>query len=507
MTSTQEWARAVAHVDSRARRGGAAPDTAVAIAPVTVRDWQRRYVSRLVWTDTVVVVVAVVAAQIARFGFTPGGVAGSEASYTLVSAILAVLWLGLLAIFGTRDRRTVGEGTEEYRRIFDASLRLFGLVAIVALLAGFSFARGYLLLAFPVGVVGLCLARRYQRRWLLRRRAEGSYLVRVLVVGRPAAAADMARSFDRHPSAGLQVVGVCVPGSTEVDTVVVDGRGLPVLGDEHAVVEAIRATRADTVAVSATEHLGQDGMRELAWALSEVDVDLVVSPGVVDVAGPRLKIRPVAGLPLLHVEEPQYEGAGRLGKTAFDLVTATVLLLAATPVLLVAALAVKLTSRGPVLYFSERVGRNGRSFSMLKLRTMADGSDRRVIELAGHDEGSGPLFKIRHDPRVTRVGAVLRRFSIDELPQLVNVLRGQMSIVGPRPPLRREVDTYTGNVHRRLLVKPGITGLWQVSGRSDLSWEDSVRLDLSYVENWSMITDVTIVWRTVRAVLSSEGAY
>ncbi|MEO6881539.1 MAG: sugar transferase [Mycobacteriaceae bacterium] len=476
-------------------------------APVKVRDWQRRYVRRLAWGDTAVVVASVAIAQLARFGPRSEALAGAESSYTLVSAVLVVLWLGFLAIFDTRDRRTVGEGTEEYRRIVDASMRLFGVIAIIALLARYDIARGYLLIALPVGLFGLCLARRCQRRWLLRRRTEGDYLSRVLVVGRPAAAVEMARTFDRHPDAGLQVVGVCVPGRTGAETVVVDGRHVPVLGDEHAVIAAIRATGADTVAVSATEHLGQDGMRELAWDLAEVDVDLVLAPGVVDVAGPRLKIRPLAGLPLLHVEEPQYEGAGRLGKNTFDLVAAAVMLALVTPVLAVAALAVTLTSRGPVLYCSERVGRNGQSFSMLKLRSMTDDADTRVVELAGHDEGSGPLFKIRRDPRVTRVGAVLRRFSIDELPQLVNVLRGQMSIVGPRPPLRSEVDTYTGSTHRRLLVKPGITGLWQVSGRSDLSWEDSVRLDLSYVENWSMITDALIVWRTVRAVLSSDGAY
>jgi lipopolysaccharide/colanic/teichoic acid biosynthesis glycosyltransferase len=175
---------------------------------------------------------------------------------------------------------------------------------------------------------------------------------------------------------------------------------------------------------------------------------------------------------------------------------------------LLAALAVKLTSRGPVFYRSERIGLDGKPFQMIKFRTMIDGADKQVGALEALNESAGGvLFKIREDPRVTRVGRVLRRYSIDELPQFFNVLRRDMSVVGPRPPLRREVDTYDYQVRRRLLVLPGITGLWQVSGRADLPWEESVRLDLRYVENWSLAMDLMILWRTVFAVLKREGAY
>jgi exopolysaccharide biosynthesis polyprenyl glycosylphosphotransferase len=512
------WSPAASPVAHRRSQPGVS--AARPIAPVKVvhanKRWQAPYRLRLVVTDTAVIAVSVVAAQLVRFG-PLGGVlpvaSGSAISYTGFSVGLVVLWSAFMVAFGTRDTRVLGVGAEEYRRIGDASLRLFGLVAIASFLGDVQVARGYLAVAFPLGLLGLMADRWLWRQWLVRRRAEGSYSSTVVVLGSRRAALAMSSQFERDSEAGFRVVGVCIPGfhfgrgrgrAGELD---VDGHLVPVLGDETSVVQALLATGADTVAVTDTEALGPDAMRTLAWEIASLDVDLVVAPGVVDVAGPRLRIRPVAGLPLLHVEEPQYEGAGRLAKLTFDAVVAALALVVASPVLLAAAVAIKLTSPGPLLYRAERVGLWGGTFSMLKLRTMEDGADGRVIELGGLDQGSGPLFKIRDDPRVTRVGRILRRSSIDELPQLVNVLRGHMSIVGPRPPLPSEVVTYSGEVQRRLLVKPGITGLWQVSGRSDLSWEESVRLDLFYVENWSLAQDLVIVWRTLRAVVSPKGAY
>ena len=289
--------------------------------------------------------------------------------------------------------------------------------------------------------------------------------------------------------------------------ITVGDRSIPVLGNEHDVAQALDVVGADTVAVTATEHLGLDGMRKLAWDLESQHVDLVVSPGILDVAGPRLSMRPVAGLPLIHVERPRYHGAQKFAKTSFDLLFATTVLLLISPVLLAAALAVKLTSAGPIIYKAERMGLDGEPFPMLKFRSMVQDADRQISALMKDNQGSGALFKIRDDPRVTPVGRFLRRYSIDELPQFFNVLRREMSVVGPRPPLRREVETYDGTVSRRLLVKPGITGLWQVSGRSDLSWEDTVRLDLSYVDNWSMMGDILIIAKTLKAVVGSDGAY
>jgi exopolysaccharide biosynthesis polyprenyl glycosylphosphotransferase len=261
------------------------------------------------------------------------------------------------------------------------------------------------------------------------------------------------------------------------------------------------------VAIAGTGQLGVQGIRRLIWKLEPMGVDLVVSPGVMDVAVSRLVMQPVAGIPLLHIEKPQYRGAKRFQKRAFDFCFALTAVTLTLPILLVAAIATKMTSRGRLFYCSERIGIDGQPFSMLKLRTMVDEADKQLASLLGNNESDGLLFKIRDDPRITPVGRVLRRFSIDELPQFINVLRQEMSVVGPRPPLRREVEAYDCDLQRRLLVKPGITGLWQVSGRSDLSWDDAVRLDLSYIDNWSMSGDLVIIAKTLRAVLWHDGAY
>lgn len=433
----------------------------------------------------------------------------SNVSYGLISVALVTSWLGILAVFHVRSPRVVGSGPEEYRRIATATLRLFGLIAIAALLLHVELARLYLAIAFPTGLLGLLLTRWMWRRVLARKRARGLCQTSVLVVGAEHSVRNLARTFDRGTADGYNVVGVCIPAhhrATE-DTITVDGRRIPILGDEHDVVDAIERSGADTVAVTATEHLGHHGLREMVWDLEQLNVDMVVAPGMMDVSGPRLEMRPVAGLPLIHVEKPRYHGAKRFGKTSFDLIFAIVALVVVSPLMLFAAAAVKLTSRGPVFYKSERMGLDGKPFPMLKFRSMVDEADRHRATLSGPNEGAGVLFKLRDDPRVTRVGRVMRKFSIDELPQFINVLRREMSVVGPRPPLRVEVESYENEVHRRLLVRPGVTGLWQVSGRSDLSWEDSVRLDLSYVENWSMVGDMLIIAKTLKAVVRGDGAY
>jgi exopolysaccharide biosynthesis polyprenyl glycosylphosphotransferase len=478
-------------------------------APATA-SWVQDYVRRLLVTDLVAVLVAVSTAQVVRFGVGTDPVLAdtSLVSYTAVSVVLGCAWVLALAMWRAREPRVVGTGIEEYRRVAHASLGLFGTVAVVGFLLKLDLARGYLAVALPVGTVLLLLGRRSWRNWLLRQRAERRCYSSVLVVGSHRAAVAMAETFERDPAAGYRVVGVCEPGWGTTGRVLdIDGHRVPVLGDEHAVLDAIARSGADTVAVSNTEFLGADGMRALAWDLEATQTNLVVSSGVVDVAGPRLQISPVAGLPLLHVDKPQYKGASKFRKVAFDLVGATCALLVLSPLMLAIAVAVKLTSRGPVFYKAERIGLNGEPFAMMKFRSMVVHADYIRPDLLAQNEGAGPLFKLRDDPRVTPLGRWLRRYSLDELPQLFNVLTGRMSIVGPRPPLRSEVMTYSGEVHRRLLVKPGITGLWQVSGRSDLSWEESVRLDLYYVENWSFTQDLVISWRTLRAVVGSSGAY
>ncbi|WP_236077755.1 sugar transferase [Rhodococcus sp. P1Y] len=497
----------------RTPRGGAtqkAPKPAKRVRRLTSRRvWEHQYVDRLRVSDVAVVIGAVAIAQLIRFGELQTEGARAFASVTSVSIALAAIWIAFLAIFRTRSPRVIGNGAEEYRRIVSATFRLFGLVAIVSLLFKVDFARLYLAIALPVGLLGLLVSRWLWRQGVTAQRNKGKYQTAVLIVGSRKAAVSMAKQFERSPGSGYSVVGMCLPGyEPERDAVSLDGFEIPILGDEYSVVEAIEASGADTVAVTATEHLGTKGIRKMVWDLEKKNVDLVVAPGVVDVAGPRLVMRPVAGFPLIHVEKPQYNGATRFSKTAFDIVFALAVLLVISPVLLIAALAVKFSSRGPIFYKSERMGIDGKPFEMIKFRSMVQDADKKVEALlAQNDSEGGVLFKMRDDPRVTKAGKFMRRFSIDELPQFLNVLRREMSVVGPRPPLRREVETYDGDVRRRLLVKPGITGLWQVSGRSDLSWEETVRLDLSYVENWSMVGDLLIIAKTVKAVAGSDGAY
>lgn len=473
--------------------------------------WQRAYATRLLWTDGLVVAAAVAVAHLVRFGEVELLAAGpiSEKDHLLVSVSLAVAWFSALAVYRTRSRRVLGSGYDEYQRVIASTVRLFGIVAIVALVFKMDLARGYLAIALPVGLLALLLSRWGWRRVIAHKRNRGEYQTSVLVVGNERSVALMSNIFRRNTAEGYRVAGVCVPrySGGRGEYLDVGGEQVAIYGDERSVVSALAASGADTVVVTATETLGHEGIRDLVWELEPYAADLVVATGVVDVSGPRMEMRPVAGLPLIHVEKPSYHGAKRSGKRIFDLVFSLLALLLLAPVFAVVAVAIKLDSRGPVFYRSERIGLDGKPFGMIKFRSMVTDADKQVASLLERNEGSGLLFKMRADPRVTRVGRFIRRFSIDELPQFVNVVRREMSVVGPRPPLRREVENYDGVIRRRLLVRPGVTGLWQVSGRSDLSWDESVRLDLAYVENWSMVSDVLIIAKTVKAVAGSSGAY
>jgi len=309
------------------------------------------------------------------------------------------------------------------------------------------------------------------------------------------------------------VIGVCVtqsPRSVDADSeklLAIDG--VPVLGGLDNVAEIVRTSGADTVAITATASFGPSAVRKLSWELEDTDAELILAPALTNIAGPRIHTQPVAGLPLIHVDRPTYRGANRILKKSFDVAGSLLLVLLFSPVLLAVAAAIKLTSAGPVFFRQDRVGINGDIFRMIKFRSMVVDAESRLEKLQdeNRDAGNVVLFKMKNDPRVTTVGRFIRRFSIDELPQLFNVVIGDMSLVGPRPPLKSEVDLYGDEARRRLLVKPGMTGLWQVSGRSDLTWDDTVRLDVYYVENWSITGDMVIIWKTAKAVVSSSGAY
>lgn len=469
--------------------------------------WASRYVTRVRWTDGLIVAAAVLIAQQIRFGGTETVAAGMSVESVVVTIGLFAAWTFALRATQSSDRRIVGDGPAEYSRVLNACFIVFGLLAIVDLAFRLSLARGFIAIALPLGTIGLLMSRWGWRKALHRSRLRRRNLSQVLVVGGQASAGPFIQHLGRNPGLGFEVVGVCVPPGSENRPITVDGTAVPVYGTFAEARDAVALCGATTVAVTSAEALGHSAMRELSWDLEGMNVDMLVSPGVIDVAGPRMMVRPVAGLPLLHIDKPRYDGANRFLKATFDRLGALILLLVLTPVLIACAVAVKFGSTGPIFYRAERIGVNNTPFDMWKFRTMVDGADKQKAALAQMNEGSGVLFKLRDDPRVTPIGKFLRRYSLDELPQLFNVVGGTMSLVGPRPPLRDEVEKYSGMVTRRMLVRPGMTGLWQVSGRSDLSWEESVRLDLTYVENWSIMQDAMILWRTARAVVRSDGAY
>jgi len=474
------------------------------------RDWQSIYARRLVATDLLVLVWVVFGVQIAWLGFSavdigPRSEFNSAISYSAISVAIVAGWMMSLALHGTRDLRVLGIGPQEYKLVTDGTVRVFGLVAIVAFLFKIDLARGYILIAFPLGLLTLLFTRWIWRQWLGVQRINGGYSSKVLLVGSKASATSIARELIRQPAAGYRVVGACV-ASDEADGYL-PGTAVPVFGTLESVTKSLEASGADTVIITSADELPPERVRELSWSLLPGRQHLVVAPSLMDIGGPRIHTRPVAGLPLIHVETPRYEGRKRVAKRALDIVGSGLMLLLLSPILFGIAVAVRLTSEGPVFYRQERIGLNGNRFGMLKFRSMVANADEQLSSLlAAQGSGSEPLFKIQNDQRITRIGAVLRKHSLDEFPQLLNVLRGEMSLVGPRPQREGEVALYDSAARRRLIVQPGMTGLWQVSGRSNLSWEQSIRLDLYYVENWSLAGDIQILWRTIRAVVAPSGA-
>ncbi|GGO17165.1 exopolysaccharide biosynthesis polyprenyl glycosylphosphotransferase [Microbispora rosea subsp. aerata] len=428
-------------------------------------------------------------------------------AYDLVfGAALTIFWPAVVAIGGGYRRRAHGEGTEEFRSVMQAGLGLTAAVAIMAYLTQTNVARSYVMAMLPLTTVVTLLFRHRMRKRLHRLRSKGEHMRRVVAVGHRQSVQELVQQLRRQPYHGMRVVAACLPyGEYKRHRSDVDG--VPVLGDFRDVPAVVDKVDAEAVAVLACPELHGAALRRLAWGIESRGTDLFVAPALMDVAGPRISVRPVAGMPLLHVEHPELQGSRRLVKSAFDKVVAAVFLLILAIPMLVIAVVVRATSPGPALFRQTRVGRYGREFHMLKFRTMVVDAERLKPVLLECNESDGVLFKIRNDPRVTRVGQLLRRYSLDELPQLLNVLRGEMSLVGPRPPLPAEVEQYGADVHRRLVVRPGMTGLWQVSGRSDLSWEESVRLDLRYVDNWSLMLDLQILWKTWSAVTGGKGAY
>ncbi len=460
--------------------------------------------------DVVAVTWAVTGAHLTVHGWLADGedsvVRRLDPRFVLASVAVGLAWVALLWLSDTRRPVILGAGSEEYRRVVGATFRLVALVAVVSYLTQTPVGRGYLLLVIPVGLLALLANRWAWRRRLVHDRRRGTDLQTAVVVGTADQVADVERRLSRQADPVWRI-------AARVDQPVLVGpsrrAGDRAVLDVADVLAVARDHHADTIIVAGGESLPPGGLRELGWALRGSGTGIAVAPSVVDVAGPRIHVRPVAGLALLHLEEPSFSRGGAILKRAVDLVGSSVGLLLLAPVLLLIAVLVRATSPGPAIYRQERVGYDGSPFSIWKFRTMSAGADAELQQLlAAQGSSEQPLFKVDHDPRVTRVGKVLREYSLDEFPQLVNVLLGDMSLVGPRPQRDAEVALYTHTHRRRLLAKPGMTGLWQVSGRNEIAWEEAAELDLYYVENWSLGLDTVLLLRTVMVVLrgSRSGA-
>jgi exopolysaccharide biosynthesis polyprenyl glycosylphosphotransferase len=459
--------------------------------------WTRDYLRGVALVDFGCAVTGVFVAAQVRFAgdVTP--------HYLALSLVLPVLWIAALWLAGAYDVRFIGIGSDEFRRVLNAGVSLTAAVAIFSYAINIEVSRGYVVIALP-GVTLIDLVARYAaRKRLVRRRMHGKCMHSVVAVGHELAVADLVTELGRDGYHGLNVVGACVVQPGELDELA----GVPVYGGLDDITAAVKAFGADTVAVTACPEMDGVRLRGLAWELEKTGTDLCVSPALLDVAGPRTTIRPTAGLTLLHVDHPQLAGFRLVLKGLFDRCAAGAALVMLAPLMTILASAVWLHDRGPALFTQVRVGKDGHAFRIYKFRTMVVDAEQRRVQLQASNDSDGVLFKLRRDPRVTPLGARLRRWSIDELPQLFNVFLGHMSLVGPRPALPDEADKYAEHVRRRLVVKPGLTGLWQVSGRSDLSWEESVRLDLRYVENWSFALDLQIMWKTISVLVRGSGAY
>jgi exopolysaccharide biosynthesis polyprenyl glycosylphosphotransferase len=469
------------------------------VMPRTVNavSWTKSYLRRAAIIDSGCAIIAVCGGLAVRFGshFT--------LSYALFSLAFPLLWVIALTLSGGYDDRFIGTGSDEFRKVLNAGVSLTAGLAIFSYATSSEVSRIFLVVAMP-GVTVLDLAGRLcLRKWLHSKRNAGRFMLSVVAVGHESGVADLIKELSRDKYHGMRVSAACLADPASRAEVA----GVPVIGGLDDVASVVQRCAADAVAVTACPEIDASKLRGLAWELEKTGTDLCVAPSLLDVAGPRTTVRPTAGLTLLHVDHPQLSGARQAVKSLFDRVMAGLALLLLSPLFLTLAVAIRLHDRGPAFFIQTRVGKDGHTFRLFKFRTMVVNAEQRLAELQTSNDHDGVLFKMRRDPRVTAIGTRLRKWSMDELPQLINVLFGDMSLVGPRPALPAEAEKYADHVRRRLVVKPGLTGLWQVNGRSDLSWEESVRLDLRYVENWSFALDLQILWKTISVIIRGSGAY
>ena len=481
--------------------------------PISTSRRMRQYLLYVQLTDIAVITMVVASALTFRFAAHSFLSTEDPQIQTLKAIVpsLCILWFCFLRLTSAYDPHFVGSDSHEYSAVFRATITTFGILAITSYAFKLEVARSLVLISLPAGLLLLTLSHWSWRKWLIQKRRQGYLVNRVLAVGDYSAIALLAATLDKAPEAGYKVVAACCSNAKGM----VSGPNIwdiPIVGGELDAVNIAANLNVDIVACARSGTFGSIAVRELAWKLEGSNQELIIVPSLIDIAGPRVSTRPVNGMPLLIIEQPTFSGLEKAIKEVLDRSLSILGALLVSPLFILIALAIKIDDRGPVFFTQERIGINGDPFTMLKFRSMrvnAEKQHAKMMQQLANADGveRGPLFKAKDDPRITRVGKWLRRTSLDELPQLINIAKGDMSLVGPRPPLPSEVASYDGRVNRRLLVKPGLTGLWQVSGRSNLSWDESVRLDLYYVENWSLIGDLVILFRTAKAVFSNDGAY
>ncbi len=475
------------------------------VSKVTARGGLRYIPTLAFGVDLVLITFSVFAAILCREALTfPGARSDVGGTLDIAGPLMILGWVIAIFVLGGYRASVFGAGLDEYKRIVNASLLTAAAVGIGSFLLRFPLSRGFFVLAFLVGIPVLVLGRLLLRRSIHRARTLGSLQHRVVIAGGEGHVDEIAAVLGREKWLGYHVVGALTPdpGNREATH-----SGIPLLGSSRSIAKVALDTEADVVFLVGGAFSSATEMRRLAWDLEHEDIAVVIAPSVTDVSSERISMRPVGGLPLIHLEKPRSQAAVRRAKRAFDIAGTLGLLVLFSPIFAFAAFRIWSNDRGPILFRQTRIGRDGAAFRCWKFRTMVTDAEQLLPALhaaQGHTDG---LFKMEDDPRVTTPGRWLRRFSLDELPQLVNVLTGDMSLVGPRPPLRHETAQYDDAMARRLRVRPGMTGLWQVSGRSDLSWSEAIRLDLYYVDNWSIFQDLTILARTLGAVVSSRGAY
>ncbi|SDB79858.1 Undecaprenyl-phosphate galactose phosphotransferase, WbaP/exopolysaccharide biosynthesis polyprenyl glycosylphosphotransferase [Raineyella antarctica] len=456
-------------------------------------------------TDLLMILLSTLVAVVGRNSLNVFDEAADVSSVVTGMALwLVPLWIAVFASWGLYRVKNMGAGSLEYQSVVTASGITAGTSAAILYLTKNDVSRGFFVLEFSLGVVLLLLGRLTVRRLVQRARAHGLLLNRVVLSGDVQHIEEIATVIKREVWLGYRIVGAVIPPATGQPYT---PSGIPVIGHTDELGTAVKAADAEAVICTEGSFSRSRDFRRLAWDLENENTQMIVVPTMTDVSAERLRVRPIAGLPLVHVEQPQSEAASRWGKKLFDLVGSTLLIVLASPIMLAVALAIKIDDGGPIFFRQVRVGKDGNLIRVYKFRSMVIDAEKLLADLQAQNENDGVLFKMARDPRITRVGHFIRRYSLDETPQFFNVFRGDMSLVGPRPALPSEVEQYEDHVRRRLDVRPGITGLWQVSGRSDLPWEETVRLDLYYVDNWSMVQDFTILLKTFRAVVASAGAY